>query len=195
MKTVVGLTGTTGSGKSTVSKHFAYSGFFVLNCDLIAKDVVENNKIVLDKLCECFGNDIIKGNRLDRRLLADRAFADKASTDALNAITLPPIVEEITAKINSSCFDYILLDAPTLFESGADKLCDITVAVISDYEKRIERIIKRDSITPEQAKLRISAQNSNDFFIKNCTYIIENNSDILELKQQADYIIGKIMKG
>ena len=195
MKIVIGLTGTTGSGKTTVSQEFERSGFYVINCDKVAKYVVENNEQVLSQLCSRFGNDIISDGSLDRQLLASRAFSDKKSTDTLNTITLPPIVNEILNKINTSENDYVLLDAPTLFESGADKLCSATVGVISNDETRKKRIIQRDKITAEQAQQRIDAQKSNDFFKKNCTYIIENNSTIDTLIKQTQTIINTILKG
>jgi len=195
MKTVIGLTGTTGSGKTTVSSEFERSGFYVINCDNVAKFVVETDAEILSNLCARFGKDIISNGKLDRRLLASRAFADKESTDALNSITLPPIVDKILNTINSCNNNYILLDAPTLFESGAHKLCSATVGVISDDETRKSRIIQRDKITDEQALQRINAQKSNDFFKENCTYIIENNSNIDTLVSQTQKIINLILKG
>lgn len=195
MKKIIGLTGTTGSGKTTVSQEFVRAGFHVINCDIVAKYVVENNDEVLSQLCDRFGADIITNGVLDRRLLASRAFADNDSTQALNSITLPPIVNEILNEINSCEKDNIVLDAPTLFESGANKLCTATLGVICDDETRISRIINRDNITKEQALQRISAQKSNDFFKKNCTYIIENNSTVETLVKQTQTVINTILKG
>jgi len=195
MKTVIGLTGTTGSGKSTVSQKFKECGFYVIDCDKLAKQVVENDKQIIARLCECFGNDIIEKGKLNRGLLASRAFANEKYTKALDAITLPAIVNEIKRIINDCDNKYILLDAPTLFESGANTLCQATVGVICDDIIREGRIIERDNLTAAQAKLRMSAQKSNDFFKENCTYIIENNADINSLNKNTDKIINLIIKG
>ncbi len=195
MKTIIGLTGTTGAGKSTVSKQFSDCGFYVINCDKVAKNVVENDVSILTKLCNQFGDDIISNGLLNRSLLASRAFANKQSTEALNNITLPAIVDKIKQLIDTSKSDYIILDAPTLFESGANKLCNTIIGVISDDDLRIKRIINRDNITTDAAQSRMSAQNSNEFFKQNCTYIIENNTDLESLYDQTKSVINSIKEG
>ncbi len=194
MKKIIGLTGTTGSGKSTVSAFFEDNGFHVINCDKIAKNVVESNVDILHKLSDVFGEDIIESGILNRKLLALRAFSNSQSTQLLNDITLPYIVERIKELIALSESKYILLDAPTLFESGANNICDKIVGVICDQSIRKQRIIERDNITEQQAAIRISAQKSDDFFRNNCTYIIENNNDLDSLKLQTLKIIEYIVK-
>ena len=195
-KTVIGLTGTTGAGKSTISIEFAKNGFNVIDCDKVAKFVVENDNCIINKLCNSFGNDIInKDGLLDRRLLASRAFADEESTKTLNTITLPAIVKCIAEQIDNCDESLILLDAPTLFESGANKLCSAIVGIICDDEIRKERIMLRDNLTENQAYIRMSAQKSNDFFKENCTYIIENDSTVADLIEKAQSVIDKILKG
>lgn len=195
-KTVIGLTGTTGAGKSTISLEFAKNGFNVIDCDKVAKFVVENDNCIINKLCNSFGNDIInKDGLLDRRLLASRAFADEESTKTLNTITLPAIVKCIAEQIDNCDESLILLDAPTLFESGANKLCNATIGIICDDKTRKERIMIRDNLTENQAYIRMSAQKSNDFFKENCTYIIENDSTVADLIEKAQSVIDKILKG
>ncbi len=194
MKKIIGLTGTTGSGKSTVSEFFKEYGFFIINCDKIAKDVVESDREILSKLSDAFGKDILEGGVLNRKLLAFRAFKDASSTELLNNITLPYIIKKIKELISGCKSTYILLDAPTLFESGADSMCSMTVGVVCDPKTRIERIISRDNITEQQALSRVSAQKSDDFFRNNCTYIIENNSNLDQLKAQTQAIIDFIVK-
>ena len=196
MKKIIGLTGTTGAGKSTISNEFYKKGFFVIDCDKVAKQVVETDKNTLDQLCNEFGADILNDDGiLNRRLLASRAFVDKNATKKLNSITLPAIINNINELISSCNSDYILLDAPTLFESGANSICSAIVGVICDDETRKSRIILRDNITEEEALARMSIQKSNDFFKENCTYIIENNSTIDNLAEKAQSVIDEILKG
>ena len=149
----------------------------------------------MSKLSDQFGDDIINNGLLNRGLLASRAFANKQATEALNIITLPAIVDKIKQLIDKSECDYIVLDAPTLFESGADKLCKTIVGIISDDDLRIKRIINRDNITTDAAKKRMSAQKSNDFFKQNCSFIIENNADLESLYNQTKSVINSIKEG
>ncbi len=196
MKTVIGLTGMSGSGKTTVSKRFSDAGFYVINCDQTARQAVKSGSPLIEGLAKEFGCDIINENgELNRRLLASRAFATAQGTAALNGIMLPYIVELIKneiASVDSSC---ILLDAPTLFQAGADSLCCCTVAVVADAERCIKRITQRDGITVEDAKKRLDSQFGSDYFSEKCTYIITNNGNISDLQVKADEIINLIKKG
>ncbi len=193
MKTVVGLTGMSGAGKTTVSDCFKAAGYFVINCDITARKATEIGSPMLCRLSEAFGNDIINADgSLNRRLLADKAFGDKERTERLNSIMLPYIVELIKNEIKMVNSDYILLDAPTLFQAGADSLCDKTVAVVADRSTCIKRIMKRDLITEEQALARLDSQYDADYFKNNCTYLIYNDGSISNLHSKAEKIIKSI---
>ena len=109
----------------------------------------------------------------------------------------PAITDEIKNQIQNyseSGKKFILLDAPTLFESNTDKLCDIIVSVVADYDIRKKRIINRDGITPQQADDRINSQHSQDFFIRNSDYYITNNDSIEKALSDTSEIAFKIMK-
>lgn len=185
---VVGLTGQTGAGKTTISKVFAEAGFVVLNCDLIARKVISSPE-VLSKLVSYFGSEILKEDgTLDRRMLAAKSFADAAGLNALNGITHPPILEEISKEIDELYKlgeQYILLDAPTLFESGADAFCDKKIAVLANADVRRERIIRRDNLSAEEAARRMSAQKEDGFFKLRCDYCLYNNGTEKQLEDQG----------
>ena len=89
-------------------------------------------------------------------------------------------------------YDYILLDAPTLFESKADSLCDIIVSVIADRNIRIERILKRDSITLSEAESRLNSQKNDDFYIEKSDYVIKNNGSLSELENNTMDVVNSI---
>lgn len=176
---VVGLTGQTGAGKSTVSRIFAENGFVVINADIVARQVMTKDSPCLAEVAENFGSGIIdiSGN-LDRKKLAGIVFTDKSKLEMLNSVTYPFITKEILHRINvfsEMGNDFILLDAPTLFESGADKFCNIIISVLADAEIRMQRIILRDNLTPEQAQNRMDSQLNEEYFISNSDYIINNN--------------------
>lgn len=196
MRIIVGLTGMSGAGKTTVSNRFLHAGYHVINCDETARDAVKIGSPLLNSLSSEFGIDIINSDgSLNRELLASRAFATAQRTAALNKIMLPYIVGMISREIDSVSNDRILLDAPTLFQAGADRLCTCTVAVVAERDKCMERITKRDGLTDEQANARLNSQFSADYFEENCTYVICNNGNLTDLQCRADEIIEIINKG
>lgn len=171
---IIGITGQSGAGKTSVCDSLAQFNIPIIKADLIAREVVKS-KDCKERLARRFGEDIIKNGELDRATLASRAFSTRENTDALNQITHPLIVQMMLA-----CADghsTVIFDASQLFESGLDKKCDLIIGITADENVRLSRIINRDNLTVEQAKLRISAGLSDGFFIKNCDYIIKNNGD------------------
>lgn len=193
---VLGLTGPTGSGKSTVAKLFAQYGFHTIDTDKIARKIMEKGSPVLTQIQSEFGEDVINNDELDRKLLAKRAFADKASTEKLNKITHPYIYEKALLEIEEYShkgYDRFILDAPVLFESKGERFCDNTVAVISNLDTRIDRIIKRDNITETEAMARINAQHSDDYYIDKADFVINNNSTLEDIKTQVEILVSKIL--
>ena len=190
---IIGLTGQTGSGKSTVCEILTQNGLFVIDCDKISREITAKGSPVLLKLAEKFGSDILcEDMSLNRKKLAEKAFSSKENTLLLNSITHPEITKLIEKKIKENLDKTIVLDAPTLFESGADKLCDKIVCVLADENIRVDRIIERDNITHEQALARISAQKDDSFFINNCDTVIYNNTGTEQLKNQIDSFLKDI---
>lgn len=179
---VIGLTGQTGAGKSTVSKIFAENEFAVINADLISRKVVEKGEKCLDELIDVFSPCILNDDgTLNRKMLGSIVFSDKTKLEMLNSIIYPYITSEILNEIRNyseSGYKLILLDAPTLFESHADDFCEIIISVIADEEIREKRIIKRDGLTQKQAQDRMNSQHDADFFAANSDFVIENNDTI-----------------
>lgn len=172
---IIGLTGPTGAGKSQAAAVAKESGFKVIDCDMVARQAVLPKTKGLEALVGAFSKDILlPDGTLNRKALAAVAFSSHEQTEKLNKTLLPHIVELIKPQLND---DNVLLDAPTLFESGLDSVCDITVAVLADYEIRLERIMKRDSLTINEAQTRINAGKTDDFYLRNAKYILYNNGD------------------
>ena len=191
MKYIIGLTGPTGSGKTTLHSAAEELGYTVVNCDIVARKAVEREDTLM-ALTAVFGNDILANGVLSRAALAEKAFKDEKSTELLNKTILPFIVKMIESEIEKSPSAKILLDAPTLYESGADKLCNAVVAVLSDVEKRRQRILARDGITEQAADLRISAGQKDEFYKGKTTHIIYNNGTTAELRASFKAIINKL---
>lgn len=180
----IGLTGQTGAGKGYIGKKLKDAGFNVLDTDIYARKITEKNSFVFPKLQEVFGNDIIENGELNRPLLARRAFSNKEKTKTLNSIMHPAIIElcKKDAKFPA------VLDAPLLFECGANKLCTVVLAVTADEKTRICRIMKRDGITAEQAKLRINAQKDEEFYKSHADFVI-NNNDGEDIESQIQHFL------
>lgn len=175
---IIGLTGLTGAGKSTVAQKLMAYGCYHIDADKVAREVINNNENVKNKLKERFGADVINADgTTNRPLLASRAFADEQSTLDLNAITHPAVIEEIKSIIKDMeevGYRGIIIDAIALFESGLNALCDFNVTVVAPKEIRLERIMKRDNITEEKALERINAQKDESFFTSKADFILWN---------------------
>lgn len=196
MKSVIaGLTGQTGAGKSTAAKIFLNNGAYVIDCDKAAREIVEPEKPALKKLCECFGFDILNDDKtLNRRLLAARAFKDSNSTRMLNDITEPYITELVREKIKlaqKEGYEVIIIDAPVLFSSPLKDDCEVVICVTAPLDERIERLLLRDNRTREEIETRISAQESENFYVENSDIIIDNAEDI-EIEPQVLKIIERL---
>jgi dephospho-CoA kinase len=185
---VLGLTGPSGTGKSYAAELFACAGFSIIDADSTARKVVEPRSPCLHELCEAFGSEIINScGMLDRKMLAKKAFANKASLDKLNFITHPHIIKAINAELDAlkqKGEGVAVLDAPALFESGADSVCDAVVTVTAPKALRLKRIMERDKLTEEQAKQRINAQPDDEYYTSRAAYVISNDgsSDAFTLK-------------
>ncbi|MGI5894657.1 MAG: dephospho-CoA kinase [Candidatus Merdivicinus sp.] len=194
---VVGLTGQTGAGKTTVSEAFRKNGYAVINADLVAREVTADPHIV-ERLGDLFGPDIVtEEGTLNRKALAAKVFSDKQELLKLNTILYPIITKKIQEKIDRLAENgkhRILLDAPTLFESGAHKLCTRTVAVLADAERRKQRIMQRDHLTEQEALTRMSAQPSDSFYKSRASYLVRNDSSSDQLEKAVQPIIDRLEK-
>lgn len=184
----VGLTGQSGAGKTTIGKLFVEHNFGVINCDLVSRKVTCDGSNCLNDLVAEFSDKILSADhKLDRKALGEIVFTDNEKLLRLNEIIFPYITDKIISVAEyliETGFKIIVFDAPTLFESSIDKICDIIVSVIADEDIRIERIINRDNISKELAVARIASQYDDDFFISQSDIIIKNNVSLHLLKEE-----------
>lgn len=193
MKYILGLTGQTGAGKSTLHSAAEEKGFYVIDCDKVAHTVLDQNEQLKEALLKAFG-DILTDGKIDRKKLAAKAFASKENTELLNKTELPFIISEINHIIENTQSEYIMLDAPTLYESGANSICNFVVALLANEDIRKKRIIERDNLSEEAAELRLSAAKTDDFYIERADKIIYNNGSIEEYLGEFKNILNSIME-
>lgn len=177
---VYGLVGRSGTGKSTAAEIFAKHGFFIIDCDKVAAEVLNNNPDVRKRLAEAFGKDVLTEVGINRPLLATRAFATRRKLDRLNSITHPAIVERIKELLRGR--EKAIIDAPMLFESGADKLCDKVIAVVASDDVCEKRLLLRDKASKETLKKRLSMQKSEEYLRSAADVIIENGGNFESFK-------------
>ncbi|MCR4779879.1 MAG: dephospho-CoA kinase [Ruminiclostridium sp.] len=195
---IVGLTGMSGAGKSTAARVFAAEGIAVIDCDRVARTVVEKGRPALRDIAAEFSENVLThGGELDRKKLGGIVFTDRERLDKLNTLIYPYITYEIILEIRALAEHgarLIVLDAPTLFESGADRLCDTVMSVVGDTAYCGERIMKRDGLTREQAEQRLSSQHGEDFYRERSEFCIENNGAEAELAARVSEI-ARIVAG
>ena len=194
MSFILGLTGPTGAGKGVFSACAKEYGFNVIDCDCVARKAVKKGMPALNALTEVFGKEILlKSGELDRKKLALIAFSSRENTELLNKTVLPFIKEMVLKEIKG---DYVLLDAPTLFESGIDSICDKTVGILAPLTIRKERIISRDGIDEISAERRILAGKDDGFYRQKTDFIIYNDGNIenfiKEVKIYLENLIGGV---
>lgn len=189
---IIGITGSSGSGKSFICEVLLnkYDDVVIVDADKIARKMSNIGTLYYKEVVNMFGEGIVKENlEIDRKLLAEIIFNDDEKRQELNSITFKYVVDEIKNKIKlNSDKNIIVIDAPLLFESGLDKICDITLGVISNEDIKINRICLRDDLSIKQAKDRLKVQLSDEALKEKCNYIIENNDDIGCINKQLEEI-------
>lgn len=192
MTKVIGLTGRSGAGKGAVCDIFAHYGIPSIDTDALYHEILAEKGACTSELASAFGNDVLDENGLiDRKKLAERVFG-KPNTDAL-LHTLNGITHKyIMAKTREQVLYFrehgavaVLIDAPQLFEAGAERECDLVLGILAPTDVCLERIVRRDHIERDAAHRRLSAQHDDAFFRERCDAVIENNGDIDMLKESV----------
>lgn len=193
---VIGLTGKTGAGKSTVAEYLSEKGCFIIDGDKIARDILLPGKPAVKELSDFFGEDIVLSDgNINRPLVAQRAFSSAENTAALNSITHPHITrqfEKDIKKAESEGYKTAVIDAAALLESDCKNLCGKIFVVTAPEEIRLQRILKRDGISEQAALTRIRAQKDDDYYFSKADIIIRNYEPYVLEKELAK--LGELLK-
>lgn len=187
---VIGVTGNSGSGKSSVAKIIEKEyNANLLDADKIARELLEQKSGYYNEIVNTFGKGILIKNDIDRKKLSRIIYENKEELEKLNIITNKYVVLEILKRIRECNKELIVVDVPLLFENNMDNQCDIVIAIIADNDKKVKRICKRDNILESVALQRLSIQPNDNFYKERTKYIIENNKDEEQLKKEIKNVL------
>ncbi len=190
---VLGITGGTGCGKTTLLKTFESIGGQILDCDWVYHMLLQEDKSLLAAIESRFPGSVAEG-KLDRKHLAGIVFSDPVALEDLNAITHGAVKKEVLRRLeNVLCGVPVAIDAIGLFEGGLGELCDVTVAVTAPLKDRVKRLTCRDNITEEQALQRIHAQKPESYFREKCDYILENTGSKEDFEEKCFAFLKKLL--
>ena len=185
----IGLTGPTGSGKSTVTTLMRqWGGVDILDADTIAHEV-NNSPACAAAIAAAFPGVQRPDGSIDRSTLGAIVFSHPEQLRRLVGITFPLILAECENRMEASRVRgarACVLDAPTLFESGGEKLCDVIVSVVTPREERLRRVLQRDGISWEAAEARMKNQHEDRFYTARSHFVITNSSDLAHLEKEVE---------
>ncbi|PEV87766.1 dephospho-CoA kinase [Bacillus thuringiensis] len=195
MTVVIGLTGGIASGKSTVSQMFRELSIPVIDADIIAREVVEQGKPAYNKIVEVFGAEVLQQDgELDRPRLGSIVFYNEEKRLQLNKIVHPAVREEMNRKKEmyiKEGMQAVVLDIPLLFESKLTSLVDRVLVVAVKPHTQLERLMKRNNFSEEEATARIQSQMPLEEKVKNADEVINNDGTIMGTKTQLQVILKK----
>jgi dephospho-CoA kinase len=186
---IVGLTGSFGSGKTTVARIFESLGAYVIDADELAHNCIRPQTSAYRRIIHTFGEGILKKNKIiDRRKLASIVFNNRDFLHRLNNIIHPQVIRIIKNKIKSSRSRVIVLDAPLLLEAGLKKIVDKLIVVKINRKKQVERIRNRTSLDKSDILKRIKSQISQNVKSRFANFVIDNNGTMQETRRQVEKI-------
>ena len=187
---ILGITGGTGCGKTTLLNCIAQLGGVILDCDAIYHELLRTDPALLGAIEKRFPGTVENGV-LQRKKLGNLVFSDEKALNDLNKITHGAVKAEVVRRLAEKP-KLAAIDAIALFEGGLAELCDVTVAVTAPEEVRIQRLMARDGIDRDYAKRRIDAQKNADWFRQNCDYCLENNGTQAQFRTDCLAFLRKL---
>jgi len=195
---VIGITGSLGTGKTSVASFFRKLGARVLDADRIARDVMKPSGECYRRIVRRFGPDVCRGRAIDRKKLAARVFADPQALKDLETIIHPAVLKRIKREIRGlrrqGSVKAVVVDVPLLFEAGWDRDMDVTITVRANRQAQHQRLRRGGKFSPREAAQRLKRQMPLSQKIRLSDYVIDNNGSFSETRGQVHHIWKNIMK-
>jgi dephospho-CoA kinase len=196
---VVGLTGGIASGKSTVAKMLASLGAPIVDADQVAREVVQPGQPAHEEIVAAFGRDILLADgAIDRKKLGALVFADADQRRRLNAITHPRIAAETQKRLTAlgaAGARVAVYEAALLVENGIHRGLGGLIVVACSEAEQIQRAMKRDSLSLEEATRRMRAQAPLEDKVAAATWVIDTNGPMEATRKQVEKVWGEIFHG
>jgi dephospho-CoA kinase len=194
---ILGLTGSVGSGKSTVSAMLSERGAFVICADQVVREVVVPGSKVLQEIASEFGHGLVlEDGSLDRKGLAAIVFPDPARRKRLEAIVHPPVRAMVLNLLDQNrAHPLVVLDVPLLFESGYERWCDHTISVTVSEAIRQERLAKNRGMTPAETQARVESQLPQEEKNQRASFLIDNSGDVAQTCKQVVALLDRLFPG
>ncbi len=187
---IIGITGGTGCGKTTLLSAIEHCGGLILDCDAIYHELLTRDDHLLTAIEARFPGTVLEG-QLQRKILGNLVFSDPQALADLNAITHSAVKAEVLRRLKSAP-SLAAIDAIALFEGGLAELCHVTVAVTAPAEDRVRRLMARDCISEDYARKRIAAQHNDQWFRDQCDYVLENNDTKKQFTEKCLAFLKKL---
>ena len=184
-KVIIGITGNSGSGKTTVTQILAGHGGHAIEADAVAHNAMAPNQPTFKKIVAAFGSDILVDEKIDRKKLGAIVFNDTKKRTQLENIVHPVVIDEILKEIAVVDAPLVVVDAVLLVESGLHRHCNSLWLVIAPEEARLQRIIARDGLSKEAAQARMRNQRDTTHIASIAQWIVNNDGDMSSLKTRV----------
>lgn len=192
----IGITGGIGSGKSTVSDYLESKGYEIIDCDKLARTVVEKGSPALEKLVEKLGGGILdEDGSLDRQATADIVFHDEEKRRILNSVTHQAIYDIIDEKVAADPDGLHFIDAALMFETGSDKMMDEVWLVTCRDDVRKKRIALRDNMDEDMIDARIASQMPDEEKRSMTDFVLDNSGSVEDLYLEVDKLLERVKTG
>ncbi|MED0678139.1 dephospho-CoA kinase [Aneurinibacillus thermoaerophilus] len=194
---IVGLTGGIACGKSTISRMLAERDARIIDADIIAREVVRPGEKAWSLIVERFGRGILlDSEEIDRVKLGSIVFADEKARLALNDIVHPAVrqrMRQLTQEAQEEGVSLIVLDIPLLYESKLEYMVEKVIVVYCTPEQQLERLIKRNGFSAEEARRRIASQMPVEEKKLRADYVIDNSGTLKETEEQVDELMEQLL--
>ena len=192
---IVGLTGSFGTGKSTVAAMFAKRGATVIDADAITRRLLASDKKCIKRVAKVFLGVILDSGGIDRKKLSNIVFQNPRELKKLTNILYPEAFKEVKRQISLSRYaPLIILDVPLLFEAGWEQLADTTIVVHAGRRPQIQRLQKRLAVSRNEIFKRLKLQMPLKEKCLLADMIIDNNGSFNDTRKQVDAIIDRLVK-